>query len=245
MFSFLKPKPKLKDLIPSDYIDIHSHVLPGIDDGSQNIEESKFLLESMIDLGFTKVTTTPHTKSNVWDNTRVIIESKKEEIHRTLPELSQKTALNAASEYYIDEEFVKLFKSEKLLTLKDDKYVLVEMSYLNAPLQLYDFLFELQLEGYKPVLAHPERYTFYHNKPKEYEKLKKAGCLFQMNLLSSVGYYGKDVALAADQLLKKDMFDFVGSDIHNKGHILAFENKILIKSQEQLQKAIENNAFFG
>ncbi|MCO6174198.1 histidinol phosphatase [Flavobacterium sp. NRK F10] len=245
MFSFLKPKPKLKDLIPSDYIDIHSHVLPGIDDGSQNIEESKFLIESMIDLGFTKVTTTPHTKSNVWDNTRVIIESKKEEIHRTLPELSQKTALNAASEYYIDEEFVKLFKSEKLLTLKDDKYVLVEMSYLNAPLQLYDFLFELQLEGYKPVLAHPERYTFYHNKPKEYEKLKKAGCLFQMNLLSSVGYYGKDVALAADQLLKKDMFDFVGSDIHNKGHILAFENKILIKSQEQLQKAIENNAFFG
>ncbi len=245
MFSFLKPKPKLKELIPSDYIDIHSHVLPGIDDGAQHIEESNYLIQSMVDLGFARVTTTPHTKSNVWDNTRVIIENKREEVHQSLPELSQKVSLNTASEYYIDEEFVKLFKSEKLLTLKDDKYVLVEMSYLNAPLQLYDFLFELQLEGYKPVLAHPERYTFYHNKPKEYEKLKKAGCLFQINLLSSVGYYGKDVALAADQLLKKDMIDFVGSDIHNKGHILAFENKILIKSQEQLQKAIENNAFFG
>lgn len=243
MFSFLKSKPKLKELIPNGFVDIHSHVLPGIDDGAQTIEDSQFLLESMIDLGFAKVITTPHTKSSVWENTPQSIAKAKKEVDQNLPDLSKNVSLQTASEYYMDEEFVNLFKSEELLTLKDH-FVLVEMSYLNVPLQLYDFLFELQLKGYKPVLAHPERYTFFHHKPEEYEKLKKAGCSFQINLLSNVGYYGKDVANAVDQLLKKGLVDFVGSDIHHQHHLAAFDHKIGIKNQEKLETAIGNNSFF-
>ena len=244
MFSFLKTKSKLKELIPSNYIDIHSHLLPGIDDGAKTIDDSKYILESMLGFGFNQIITTPHTIKTVWNNTKEGIESTYEKTKIELEELTSKVQLRAASEYMMDENFVALFKSEKLLTLKEN-YVLVEMSYLNPPIQLLDILFELQLEGYKPVLAHPERYNFYHSKPKEFDKLKKAGCLFQMNLLSSVGYYGKEVSAAADKLLANEMIDFVGSDIHHAQHIEAFQNKIIIKNQNEFEKAIQNNTFFS
>lgn len=244
MLSLFKSKPKLASLIPSNYVDIHSHLLPGIDDGAKNSNDSKFILEAMIGFGFNQVITTPHTIKTVWDNTKEGILATKEILTNDLFVETSQVKLRVASEYMMDENFIELFKSEKLLTLKDN-YVLVEMSYLNPPIQLLDILFELQLEGYKPVLAHPERYNFYHNKPNEYEKLKKAGCLFQMNLLSSVGYYGKDVAQAADKLLANGMMDFVGSDIHHKNHIQAFQNKIIIKNQKEFEKVISNNTFFN
>lgn len=244
MLSLFKSKPKLASLIPSNYVDIHSHLLPGIDDGAKNSNDSKFILEAMIGFGFNQVITTPHTIKTVWDNTKEGILATKEILTNDLFVETSQVKLRVASEYMMDENFIQLFKSEKLLTLKDN-YVLVEMSYLNPPIQLFDILFELQLEGYKPVLAHPERYNFFHSKLAEYEKLKKAGCLFQMNLLSSVGYYGKDVAQAADKLLSKGMMDFVGSDIHHKNHIESFQNKIIIKNQSEFEKVISNNTFFG
>ncbi|MDK2771860.1 MAG: histidinol phosphatase [Flavobacterium sp.] len=243
MFSFLKSKPKLKELIPDNFVDIHSHLLPGIDDGAKNLDDSKLILEHMKNFGFKKVITTPHTIKTVWDNTTESILSAKKAVIAAFPEISSELSLGCASEYFMDENFVLLFKSEKLLTLKNN-YVLVEMSYLNPPIQLYDILFELQLEGYQPILAHPERYTFFHSKMKEYEKLKKAGCKFQMNLLSGVGYYGKDVMLAADKLLQNEMIDFVGSDIHHQHHLASFDHKIGIKNQEKLETAIGNNSFF-
>lgn len=244
MLSLFKNKPKLSELIPNEYVDIHSHLLPGIDDGAKNSNDSKLILDSMIDFGFKQVITTPHTFKNVWDNTAEDIRKTYETTKTELKAESSKVKLRAASEYMMDENFVSLFKSEKLLTLKEN-YVLVEMSYLNPPIQLLDILFELQLEGYKPVLAHPERYNFYHSKPKEYEKLKKAGCLFQMNLLSSVGYYGKDVLNTADKLLTNNLIDFVGSDIHHSQHIEAFKSKIRIKNQKEFENAIAKNTFFS
>ena len=118
------------------------------------------------------------------------------------------------------------------------------MSFLNPPIQLHEYLFELQLAGYQPILAHPERYSFYHANFKEFEKLKKMGLKFQMNLLSSVGYYGPDVANISDKLLKADFIDFVGSDIHHKQHIDSFTRKVVIKETKAFEIAIENNQFF-
>lgn len=244
MLFIFKSKPKLKELIPNNYVDIHSHLLPGIDDGAKNIENSLFILTEMNRLGFKKAITTPHTIKNVWDNSKLDIENSYTKLKVNLPQETADLELGVASEYFMDENFVSLFQKENLLTLKDN-FVLVEMSYLNAPIQLYDILFELQLKGYQPVLAHPERYNFYHNNFKEYEKLKKAGCLFQMNLLSSVGYYGKDVSIAADKLLSKGLIDFVGSDIHHENHIKSFENKIIIKNKDAFEKAISANVFFN
>ena len=243
MLSLFKSKPKLAELIPSGYVDIHSHILPGIDDGAQKIKDSEFLLESMIDFGFSKVITTPHTMKNVWDNTTSSIGDAYNLVHSELPELSKQVSLQFASEYFLDENLIRLAQQEKLLSLKDN-FILIEMSYLNAPIQLYDFLFELQLKGYQLVLAHPERYNYFHSNKKEYQKLKKAGCLFQLNLLSTVGYYGKDAAEIANYLLKKDLYDFTGSDIHHKNHIKAFQNKIIVTNGEKITEVMKKNSFF-
>jgi tyrosine-protein phosphatase YwqE len=244
MFSFLKPKARLIDIIPTNYVDIHSHVLPGIDDGAKTIEDSKFLLENMIEFGFSKIITSPHTIETIWNNTPETISEALQITKENLNALTTKVELKAASEYIMDDYFASLFDQGKLLTIKDN-YVLVEMSYINPPFQLYDYIFKLQVAGYIPVLAHPERYVFYHSDVSNYAKLKKAGCYFQMNLLSATGYYGKEVAKIADQLLKNDMIDFVGSDFHHKQHVESFSNPIIIKETVALKKAAENNCIFN
>lgn len=244
MLFFKKSKPILKDIIPSDYIDIHSHLLPGIDDGAKTIADTNLLLSELSNIGVSQFITTPHIISSVWDNTKESIEAKHKETVSLLEKEGKKVALRVAAEYMMDSFFFDTIKKETpLLTLKDN-YVLVEMSYLNAPLQLYDVLFELQIAGYKPVLAHPERYLFYYNNFKEYHKLKKAGCLFQLNLLSTVGYYGKEVATLTEKLLANEMYDFVGSDVHHENHIKAFSTKIVVKSHANLMQPIERNKFF-
>ena len=240
MLSLFKSKPKLSELIPSGYVDIHSHVLPGIDDGAKTVEDTQYLLEEMRQLGFTKVITTPHTMNNIWDNTP---ESIQNALTKTKSELSLPFEIEAASEYLLDESVIKKAKNKELLTVKAN-FVLVELSYLNAPIQLYDFLYQLQLSGYHVILAHPERYSYFHSNKKEYQKLKKAGCFFQLNLLSTVGYYGKDVAEIANYLLKKDLYDFSGSDIHHKNHIKAFQNKVIIKNYKLLEETMRKNVFF-
>ncbi len=243
MFSFIKSKPRLKDLIPDNYIDIHSHLLPGIDDGSKNIDETINLVSQMIGMGFNQFTTTPHVIKNVWNNSKNEIQDLKNKSTLDLKKNNIENSFCAAAEYMMDVDFVNLFKSEKLLTLKDN-YVLVEISYMNPPMQLFEIIFDLQIAGYIPVLAHPERYSYYHNNFEIYDKLKKAGCLFQLNLLSTVGYYSLEVAKIADKLLGQNLIDFVGSDIHHQNHINNFENKIKIKNINALSEAIEKNHFF-
>ena len=240
MLFFNKNKVILKDLIPDNHIDIHSHLLPGIDDGAQTIEDTIFLQNSLKNMGISNFITTPHIFSGFWDNTKDKIIALELETNLNL---NNRPPLKAAAEYLMDDHFVSLFQKEEILTLKD-KHVLVEMSYLNPPIQLFDIIFDLQIAGYKPVLAHPERYTFYHNNFEAYRKLKNSGCLFQINLLSTVGYYGKEVTQTAEKLLKQGLIDFVGSDVHHKKHIESFENKILIKDLQPLKEAIINNQFF-
>jgi protein-tyrosine phosphatase len=243
MISFLRSKPALKDLIPDNHIDIHSHILPTIDDGAATIEESISLTESLRDFGITQFIATPHIMSHVWNNTRDQIITKKASTLLEFEKREKEITLRAAAEYMMDETFVKLFKSGELLTLKDN-YVLVEMSYINAPIQLYSNIFDLQVAGYIPVLAHPERYLFYHKNFDDYKKLKRAGCLFQMNLLAIVGYYGTEITKIATELLQKGMYDYVGSDVHHNKHIAAFDLKVKMKDLAPLKEAIANNQFF-
>ena len=243
MFTLFKSKPKLKDLIPDNYVDIHSHLLYGIDDGAKTFEDTLKLTKALQDFGFSQFITTPHVMHHVWENSTYKIKEKEVLTISELDEHQIKIPFSAAAEYMLDDNFSKLFKSEKLLTLQQN-YVLVEMSYINAPIQLYSFLFDLQVAGYIPVLAHPERYLFYHSNFEEYLKLKKAGCLFQLNLLSTVGYYGNEIAKISEKLLQKGMYDFVGSDVHHKNHVAAFDQKIKLKDSLPLKEVIANNQFF-
>ncbi len=240
---FFSKKTILKDLIPADHVDFHSHLLFGIDDGAKTFEETLHLTKSLMDFGIKQIITTPHVMQHVWDNTFESITNRKNEVNALLLEQGIDISFRAAAEYLMDDNFVQLFKKQKLLTLKDN-YVLVEMSYINAPIQLYDILFDLQVAGYKPVLAHPERYNFYHHNFDEYQKLKKAGCLFQLNLLSIVGYYGENVAKTAQKLLAHGLIDFASSDTHHQKHIDSFEGKVFLKDIQPLKDCIANSSFF-
>lgn len=244
MFRLFKTKPVLKDLIPDNYVDIHSHLLWGIDDGARTFKDTLRLTKALQSFGISQLITTPHIIEHVWDNNPDLIKAKKAETEIELKKNQINIPLRAAAEYMMDDHFVQLFQNGKLLTLKDN-YVLVEMSYINPPIQLYSILFDLQVAGYIPVLAHPERYLFYHHDFEEYLKLKKAGCRFQLNLLSVVGYYGDGIAKIAEKLLQKGMYDFVGSDVHHDNHVAAFEQKVKLKDCIPLKEAMANNQFFS
>lgn len=243
MLSFLQSKPLLKDLIPDNYVDIHSHLIPGIDDGAKTFEDTLRLTKALEGFGVSQFITTPHVFEHYWDNSNEKIKIYEEITSTNLKNNQVLIPFRAAAEYMIDEHFITLFQSEALLTLKDN-YVLVEISYVNAPIQLYTILFDLQVAGYIPVLAHPERYVFFHNNFDEYHKLKNAGCLFQLNLLSVVGYYGDEITKIAEKLLQKKMYDFVGSDVHHGKHIAAFDQKVKLKDLNALKEVIANNQFF-
>ncbi|MBP1225096.1 tyrosine-protein phosphatase [Flavobacterium sp. 1355] len=243
MLSFLKSKPRLKELLSNSYIDIHSHLLPGIDDGAKNISDTIKLAKAFEEIGFSQFVTTPHIKNHFWDNSAATIIAKQQHTAIVLEENNIKIPFRAAAEYFMDDWFENHFKTEKLLTIKDN-YVLVEISYINPPVQLHKILFDLRVAGYIPILAHPERYLYYHKNFDEYEKLKKLGCLFQLNLLATTGYYGNEVTKITEELLKKGMYNFVGSDVHHHNHIKSFDQKIKVNSISDLKEVIKNNNIF-
>ena len=230
-------------MIPDNHVDIHSHLLPGIDDGARTFADSLRLTKALQSFGVTQIITTPHIIQHVWDNSQEDIEALSTITKSNLETENILIPFKAAAEYLMDDQFVRLFQSKNLLTLKDN-YVLVEMSYINAPIQLYTILFDLQVAGYTPILAHPERYLFYQNNFDEYKKLKRAGCLFQLNLLSVVGYYGAQINKTAEKLLSQGLYDYVGSDVHHDNHIAAFSQKVSIKDTLPLKEIISNNQFF-
>lgn len=241
MFGIFKKRKKLKDIIPSGFVDIHSHLLYGLDDGAKSIDDTKTLVKELESFGFSQFITTPHTTPLVWENTKEGILSQYDKVKGELNVSTDK--LRVASEYLMDDSFFKRLENEELLTLKD-KYVLVEMSYINPPIQLYEIIMELNSQGYQPILAHPERYNFYKNDYDSFKRLKNAGCLFQMNLLSVTGYYGSGITELADYLLKEKMYDFVGSDVHHTKHIQAFNADIQTKNIEEIERIVSKNNFF-
>lgn len=245
MLFFKKKRPPLHTFLEGGYVDIHSHLVYGIDDGAATFEDSLSLVTQMIDFGVQAFISTPHTIAYVWDNTPSGITSRGAETAAQLQASGVGAPFSVASEYMMDETLLRRMQTEPLLPLKDS-YVLVEMSYISPPMQLFDIIYELRLAGYKPVLAHPERYAFYHGQMVAYEKLKRFGCLFQLNLLSVTGYYGGGVLKMAKELLKAGMIDLSGSDVHHQRHIDAFKSECILSPEESLafKKAIKANDLF-
>ena len=242
MFSIFKKKQQpLISLFTSNYIDIHSHLLPDLDDGAENMEASVALLKRMQSFGINNFVFTPHVIGGVWENSSELISKRLDEFRVHLKMLGiEVSTMRAAAEYMLDDNFIKILNSEKLRPIKDTT-VLVELSYLNAPYNVYEILFEVQLKGYQPLLAHPERYSFYHQDFNEYYKLKDAGCQFQLNLLSLSDYYGKNVQKIATRLLEEKMIDFVGSDVHHQRHLEALEKINNRKIIELVSPILEKN----
>ncbi|MFY7670073.1 tyrosine-protein phosphatase [Tenacibaculum sp. MEBiC06402] len=244
MFLFKEKMISLTEIFDETFVDIHSHLLPGIDDGAKSIEDSIALISKMYSYGIKNFITTPHVLGDVYPNSSEEILEKLEEVKQALVKNGfHDININAAAEYMMDEQFVERLEKNDILTLKDNM-ILVEMSYFNAPINLYDILFEIQLKGYKPVLAHPERYNFYHNDFQNYYKLKKAGCLFQLNLLSLTEQYGGGVKKTAERLIKENLYDFVGTDTHHINHLRLLEKIGTKKMKKKILNLVENNSKF-
>ena len=225
-------------------MDIHSHVLPGIDDGAKDMDTSIALLLKMASYGIKNFITTPHVLGSVYPNSSEVIKQKLAAVKKELEKREIKgISIQAAAEYMLDGEFSALLDQKDILVLKDN-YILVEMSYFSAPINLYELLFEIQLKGYKPVLAHPERYNFYHTDFKSYYKLKQAGCLFQLNLLSLTDQYGKGVQKTSEKLLKENLYDFVGTDTHHQNHLELLPKIGTKKTLEKIKHLLNNNKKF-
>ena len=207
------------ELDPLDFsvlkTDIHSHFIPGIDDGSPDMETTISLIKEMQGLGFKKVITTPHVMSDFYKNSSDIILKGLTDIRSELKVQNINMEIEAAAEYYIDYDFDQKIGKEKFLTFGDN-YILVELSFMEAPENLFDIIFKLRLEGYNVVLAHPERYAFFTMD--DYEELVNRGVLLQINWLSIIGYYSPQIEQKTKDLISADMVSFIGSDCHNMNH---------------------------
>jgi protein-tyrosine phosphatase len=210
-------------------VDMHSHLLPGLDDGAETVADSLELLRELRMLGFRKLIMTPHIMGDFYKNTP-------EGIRAALAELQAATiaaglddmTLECAAEYYLDEWLgQKLAEGSELLSFGGEKrYVLFETSYMNEPFNLQATIFELKAAGYQPVLAHPERYTYYYGRFAEIRKIRQEyGVLLQLNLNSLAGYYSPSARHVAEQLIDEGLVDFVGTDTHHLRHTAALAKK--------------------
>ena len=222
MFFFKKKENKATDLSWLG-TDMHSHLIPGIDDGSPDMATSLELIKGFVALGYQKIITTPHILWEIYPNTVEIIQSGIGELNKAVKEAGIPVQLSAAAEYFIDEHFKELLKNKVSLLPISSNMVLVEFSMHTAPLDLQEVLFEMQIQNYQPVIAHPERYTYLNRKRDFFDELKSTGLFFQLNLLSLTGHYGNTVQELAEYLLKKDYYDFAGTDLHHHRHLAALQ----------------------
>ncbi|MCF4102685.1 histidinol phosphatase [Gillisia sp. M10.2A] len=232
MLSIFQKKEFLIDHL-SGITDIHNHILPGIDDGAANVNETIGLLEKFNNHGINKFIATPHVMNDYYPNTPDSINAALDTVKESLLSKSDlaDSQISVGAEYMMDQSFLDLLEKGELLTLKDN-LVLVEMSYFQAPINLNEILFTLQTKGYKPVLAHPERYAYFHNKDlRKYEDLKSRGCHFQVNALSLSSHYGTSMQQIAYKLIEQGMIDFIGSDTHRIQHIEKLSSIQLKKKQ--------------
>lgn len=206
-------------------VDIHSHLIPGIDDGSKSMEDSITMITRLKDLGYKKLITTPHTMRHRYPNSANTILDGLFAVREELAKRKIDILIEVASEYYLDEHFMTLLNDRDILTFNGNG-LLFEMSYVMAPTDLRGMVLKMYESGYQPVLAHPERYIFMHKDFSKYEALKEMGVLFQLNINSLAGYYSKEVKKVAEELSNRGMVDFVGSDTHKMGQLERLENML-------------------
>lgn len=227
-------------------VDMHSHLLPGIDDGVKSIEESVSIIREFVKLGFKKLITTPHIMGDFYRNTPDIILSKLALVKARIAEEGIDIQLEAAAEYYLDESLInKLQKEEKLLTFGEN-YLLIETSYLNEPSNFAEAIALIKQSGYWPVLAHPERYQYLYRGFEKFEEIYALDISFQLNTNSLIGYYSKPAQMFAEKLIEKNMIHFIGSDCHSMKHIVALQKTMKLKEYNKLSRLyLFNNALLN
>lgn len=242
MISLFRTKKTTYGTVSPLTVDMHSHLLPGIDDGVQTFEQSIEIIRRFEKLGYKKLVITPHIMSDFYRNTPAIILRKLDQLNDIIRQLSIDISLEAAAEYYLDEFFVrKLEVKEQLLTF-GNQYLLFETSFINYSPYMERAIFLMLSNGYKPVLAHPERYDYLHRQFHKLEEWHSKGVLMQVNSGSLVGYYGPEAKALAEQLIDRQMVSFIGSDCHRDKH---FDTHLKSQETESYVKALSMNVILN
>lgn len=203
--------------------DVHSHLLPGLDDGVQSFEDAEAIILRFIQAGYQKLITTPHIMSDAYRNTPDGIRASLAELNNYLKNKNIHIQLEAAAEYYLDEAFFKSIELNQEVLTFGKNYLLFETNFMTEPLQLKEFIFMATTRGYQLVLAHPERYLYLQNDLTKAEDLINRGVCFQLNTSSLTGYYSREAQRAAFKLIDNGWIHFLGSDCHSLQHVHLLE----------------------
>jgi len=217
-------------------VDIHSHLLPGIDDGSPSVDHSVEMLRALQHQGYKKVITTPHIHPK-YPNSETSIKHTLNALKSSLEGTGVTVQLEAAAEYFVDDQFIDKLETDQELLIFGDNYVLVECSFISKPLFFESVIYKLKDKGYSPVLAHPERYQFLEGSIDWLQNLKSTGILFQVTLGSIGGYYGKMPKKIGMELIKHGMVDFFGSDLHKVTQVEFLKKGLHNKEVQNLLKS--------
>lgn len=218
--------------------DMHAHYLPGLDDGAATLDDSLLLIQKLMEAGYKKLIATPHIMGDFYKNTPAGIHARLQEVKTAVQQKGWQVELQAAAEYYLDEWFMaKLRREEPLLTF-GGRYLLFETSYINQPGQLQEAIFLMQAQGYKPVMAHPERYLYLQENFNKLIELYESGVLMQVNINSVAGYYSLPAQLLAEKLIDYKMVRFAGTDVHNARHIKVLQSA---RSKKYYARMLDND----
>lgn len=231
MFDFFKKKKEPAQLCVST--DIHCHLVPGIDDGAKDARTAVDIIERMQQWGIKRIFASPHVAQDVFENTQEELDMALSVLKDELDSRGNDIEISRSAEYRIDDYAMTQIKSGEAKILPNG-FVLVENSFMQEPWGLDNLLFDLQVKGFKPILAHPERYFYYHTNRKRYDEIHASGTYFQINLLSLAGYYGKEEKQVAEYLVGKGYADFVGSDIHRHEHVDAIDAYLTSKDYRKI-----------
>jgi protein-tyrosine phosphatase len=219
MFSIFKKKKSEEIQFSQLGTDMHSHLLPGIDDGSPDVQMSDLLIKGLLDLGYKKLITTPHVMADLYPNTASTIQSAYDRLKGETQLSSINFPVRPAAEFMLDDGFDRLLENKESLLTVGSNMLLVEFSFAAPPPDYKEKIFEIQLRGFVPILAHPERYLYWVGNKQVYDELKTSGCLFAVNMLSFTGYYGKPCLDLAHNFLKNNYISFLGTDLHHLRHL--------------------------
>lgn len=244
LFSLFQSKQSRKTVdLSSLKVDIHSHLLPGIDDGSKSMDHSLGMLRKFEEFGYDKVITTPHIMGGVYNNTSAIILEKLEEVRSAKQSAGLTIEIEASAEYYFDETLFDRIKTGDLLPFGGN-HILFECSFRSEPAQLEELVFQMLTSGYQPIIAHFERYGYYHGSTAVATRLHDMGALIQLNLNSLTGHYGPEVKKQGVRLIKEGLVDIAGSDCHRMEHLHLLEQHLCDEAFHQLFELDLKNASF-
>jgi tyrosine-protein phosphatase YwqE len=212
-------KRKQKRTVRPLLVDVHSHLIPGIDDGSSSMEESLELIGIMSEMGYQKIITTPHVMNDFYPNTAEDIRNQAQRLRTHVEAAGIDMEIAAAAEYYLDEHFMQMLQEKEDMLTFGENYLLFETSFLNQPAYLQEGIFQIISNGMRPVMAHPERYLFVQNSPEMLWDLMDRGLLLQINTISLSGYYSKAAKKVAELLIDEKAVSFLGTDCHHKKHL--------------------------